>query len=409
MKRSTAALSTLLLLAGTCLVSAAPASADVTSNPAGPVVAVQDPGNTLDLYWQVNGTPYHPGDFNYNSYILGGPPYSTAQGVGFWRVANSNTTYSAPSLATWGSLTVIAAQGPNHSLDFYWGSNDYWNGTQPSFTRVMLAGADTTYSAPDLIVTGNQVDIVTAGAGNTLDFYSVASGHNSFPQRPTVVAGPGSTWSAPSITANGNSVNIAAVGVNGQMDFYWGGDDGPFSSHVIDPSVNGPTDPFYSWSAPSITSNGAWSTIVYAGAYGVLEMLSNLNGTDLWHFGPGYYTSSGGWVSLPLPDTRGDIGSAPQAVWGLGELNIVARGGNGTVSYFREDGAGLHYSQALSSGTSNGAAPTITPNNGSINVEAQDSGDEVFYSWQRLGAPAWGQEQWSQEYCQDQVCTQSTP
>jgi hypothetical protein len=408
MKRSAMAVSSLLLLAGTTLISAGPASADVTSNPSGPVVAVQDPGNTLDLYWQVNGTPYDPGDFNYNSYILGGPPYSTAQGVGFWRVAGANTTYSAPSVATDGGSTVIAVQGPNHSLDFYWGSNDYWNGKQPSFTRDVVAGPNTTYSAPDLIVIDDRVDIVAAGAGDSLDFYSAANGQSFNSATPTVVAGPGSTWSAPSITANGDSVNIAAVGVNGQMDFYWGGDDGPFHPDVIDPSVNGPTDPFYSWSAPSITANGGWATIVYEGANGTLEMLSNLNGTGLWHFGPGYF-SSGNWVSLPLTNTHGDVESAPVVVWGLGDLNIAARGQNGTVSYFREDRAGLHYEVALSSGTSNGAAPTITPNNGSINVEAQDSGDEVFYSWQRLGAPAWGQEQWSQEYCQDQVCEEATP
>jgi hypothetical protein len=56
----------------------------------------------------------------------------------------------------------------------------------------------------------------------------------------------------------------------------------------------------------------------------------------------------------------------------------------------------MQYQVALKPGTSYGTWPTITPNNGGINIETQDSSGEVFYSWQRMGAPAWGQEQWSQ-------------
>jgi hypothetical protein len=394
----------LVLLAGTSLILAGPAFADVTSNPDGPVVAVQDPGNSLDLFWQMNGTPYQSGQWHYN-YLEDGQPYGTANGVSFFRVSD-NGAYSAPSLATDGGSTVIAVRGPDNSLDFYWSPNSYWSTGIPSFKEETVAAANTTFSAPQLIVDGNRVDIVAEGGTNTLDFYSVLNGQNFNPSTPpTVVGGPGSTFSAPSVTANGNGLNIAAVGYEGLLDFYWSSNGGPFSgANVVNPyGFNS------NFSAPSITSNGESATIVDEGADYSLNMWSNWNGTSQWYFGPGYFTSSGIWVSTGGPDTAGFVFAAPRAAWTEGELSVVTVGLGGSVDYFRQDTAGLHYQQAFGYGTTTyGAQPTITPNNGSVNIQVQDSQYQVFYGWQRLGAPGWGQEQWSVENCPYSVCQVSS-
>jgi hypothetical protein len=401
-KTTVSALLVLVAASAISAASAGSASADVTSNPGGPVVAVEDPGNALDVFWQANGTPYHAGQWHLTGLEDEAAPYQAAGGVGFWRVADQGTTFSAPSVANDNGSTVIAVQGPNHSLDFYWAPAWDWSSAHPSFTEERVAGANTTYSAPTLVVADNHVDIVAEGAHNTLDFYSVRNGQNfSLKTPPTVVGKANSTFSAPSITANGNGLNIAAVGYEGLMDFYWDVNGSRFSSANV---VN-PYGFFQNLSAPSITANGRWVTIVSEGQYSSLEMWSAWNGTSRWYYGPGYFTPYGTWVSVPEPVTNGDVLSVPQAAWTGGELSIVSSGIGGSVMYFRQDASGLHVRQALPYGASSGAPPRITPNNRSVNIEAQDSSDQVFYAWQRLGARGWGVEQWSQAYCSDDVCT----
>jgi hypothetical protein len=395
-----AACTALTLTAAAALSAAAahPAAAAITSGLGGPVVAVEDPGNSLDMFWQVNGTAYYPGQV-YHTSLGSEAPAWVAAGVGFWRVADGGSTFSAPSVVNDGQSTLIAAQGANHSLDFYWSPDAYWWGaaTVPHFTREVVAGPDTTYSAPQLIVADGRVDIVSAGPDDTLDFYSAASGQAFSPGTPaTVIGGPGTTWSQPSIASDGYGLVVAALGLHGPVDVYWGTYAGKFgAADVIDPSVTGPASPFYSFSAPSVTAFGGWVTVVYQGSTASLAMWSALVNATRWYFGAGHF-SAGSWVELPAPPTSGTIASAPQATWSQGYLDIAATGFAGDVSYWRMDASGMHFQVALKPGTSYGAWPTITPNNGGINIETQDSSGEVFYSWQRLGAPAWGQEQWSQ-------------
>jgi hypothetical protein len=398
MSRMTACAALTLAAAALSAAVAHPAAAAINSGLGGPVVAVQDPGNSLDMFWQVNGTGYYPGQV-YHTDLGGEAPSWVAAGVGFWRVAGTGTTFSAPSVASDGQSTLIAAQGANHSLDLYWSPDAYWWGaaTVPHFTRELVAGPDTTYSAPQLLVAGGRVDIVAAGPDSTLDFYSAASGQAFSPGTPgTVIGGPGSTWSQPSITSDGYGLVVAAAGLHGPVEVYWGTYAGKFgAADVIDPSVTGPASPFYSFSAPSVTAFGGWVTVAYQSFNDSLAMWSALANATRWYSGAGHF-NAGSWIEVPAPPTTGTIDSAPQAAWSQGYLNITARGSGGEVSYWRMDANGMRFQVALKPGTSYGTWPTITPNNGGINIETQDSSGEVFYTWQRLGAPAWGQEQWSQ-------------
>ena len=134
---------------------------------------------------------------------------------GIWQaLAGPGTTFSAPSVAQVGKQTVIAAQGPNNSLAFYWqpiGSGT-WNPEQ-------VAGQGTTSSAPSVAQVGNQTVIAAQGPNNSLVFYWQPIGSGTW--NPEQVAGPGTTSSAPSVAQVGKQTVIAAEGPNNSLVFYW--------------------------------------------------------------------------------------------------------------------------------------------------------------------------------------------
>jgi hypothetical protein len=68
-----------------------------------------------------------------------------------------NGTYSAPSVTRDGNLIVLAADGPSHSLDFYWQTNGDPTG---NWHQETVAATGAAYSAPSIAVDGNQIIIV---------------------------------------------------------------------------------------------------------------------------------------------------------------------------------------------------------------------------------------------------------
>ena len=142
------------------------------------------------------------------------------------------TIFSAPSVAQVGNQTVIAAQGPNDTLVFYWqpiGSGT-WNPEQ-------VAGPGTTSSAPSVAQVGNQTVIAAQGPNDTLVFYWQPIGSGTW--NPEQVAGPGTTSSAPSVAHVGNQTVIAAQGPNDSLAFYWQ----PIGSGTWNPEQVGGTVP----------------------------------------------------------------------------------------------------------------------------------------------------------------------
>ncbi len=88
-----------------------------------------------------------------------------ATGAQFTQVGGAGTTFSAPSVGTFGSDTYAVAQGPGHSLDFYayhggWGA------------AVKAAPGGSAFSAPSIAVeaSGN-IDVAVEGPSNTLFFF----------------------------------------------------------------------------------------------------------------------------------------------------------------------------------------------------------------------------------------------
>jgi len=177
------------------------------------VIAAEGPGDSVYFYWQTIGTaPWHPEE-----------------------VAAGETTYGEPSVAQVGNSSVIAAEGPGDSLYFYWQTI----GTAPWHPEE-VAGPGSIFTefvgGPSVAQVGNSSVIAAEGPNQTLDFYWQTIGTG--PWHPEEVAGPGSTYSqfagGPSVAQVGNSSVIAADGPNGTLDFYWQTiGTGPWHSELV--------------------------------------------------------------------------------------------------------------------------------------------------------------------------------
>ena len=86
-----------------------------------------------------------------------------------------------------GNSVNIAAEGPHHSLRFYWAVNG-----SPTWHAEKVAGAGTTFSAPSMTVNGNSVNIAAEGPNHSLRFYWAVNGS--------------STWHAEKVAGGGHDV-----------------------------------------------------------------------------------------------------------------------------------------------------------------------------------------------------------
>ena len=152
------------------------------------------------------------------------------------------STASAVSVAPAGQSSVIAAQGPFGSLDFYWQTI----GTKP-WNRETVAGPGSTFSAPSVAQVGGSSVIAAEGPNHTLEFYWQTIGTK--PWNSETVAGPGTTYSAPHVAQVGNSSVIAAEGPNHRLDFYWQTiGTAPWNPETV-------AGPGSTYSAPSVSSS----------------------------------------------------------------------------------------------------------------------------------------------------------
>jgi hypothetical protein len=93
---------------------------------------------------------------------------------------------------------VIAAQGPDGSLVFYWQpiGSQQWNPEQ-------VAGPGHAFSPASVAQVGNSTVIATQSPDNSLLFYWQPIGSQQW--NPEQVAGPGTTFEWPTVAQVGNS------------------------------------------------------------------------------------------------------------------------------------------------------------------------------------------------------------
>jgi len=304
------------------------------------VIAVQTSEDGLRFYWNQYGTNNWHGE----------------------QVAANGTTFSDPAIAQVGNTVVIAAEGIFDSLDLYWQTNGAsgWN-------EETVAGIRTTYSAPSLAQNGNSTIIAAEGPSNSLDFYWAYNGTSNW--GPEQVAGAGTTYSAPSIAANtlGNGVNIAAEGASGSLDFYW--------------AINGTA----TWHPDVVAGAGTTATAPAISAHdnGVTIVALNQGG----YLSTSWWNSNGiaGWVQSPMPD--GDTG-ASSIVASAGRVYVVARelfGYMGVSTSVGDSGTWTSNQviwQSLNQLVGVAGVPSITTNDGSVNIAVEDGQGNLVFYWE---------------------------
>jgi len=306
------------------------------------VIAVHTASDGLRFYWNEFGTNNWHGE----------------------QVAADGTTYSDPAIAQIGNTVVIAAEGIFNSLDLYWQTNGAsgWNAET-------VAGIRTTYSAPSIAQNGNSTIIAAEGPSNSLDFYWAYNGTSNW--GPEQVAGAGTTYSAPSIAANtsGNGVNIAAEGPSDSLDFYW--------------AINGTA----TWHPDVVAGAGTTATApaIFAHDNGVTIVALNSGG----YLSTSWWNTNGvpGWVQSPMPD--GDTGASSIVAY-AGRVYVVARelfgymgvstsvGDSGTWTSTQVIWQGLNQLVGVS------GVPSITMNDGSVNIAVEDGQGNLVFYWEDI-------------------------
>ena len=108
----------------------------------------------------------------------------------------------------------VAAQGPNHSLYFYWDLSGTWYGP------IAIAGNGTTYSAPSVTIdASHNVVIAAQGPGNRLFFYWNVSGTW---YGPLQVGATGAAVSTPSLVLDqAGHLDLAVQSPDQSLSFFW--------------------------------------------------------------------------------------------------------------------------------------------------------------------------------------------
>jgi hypothetical protein len=304
------------------------------------VIAVHTSGNGLRFYWNEFGTNNWHGE----------------------QVAADGTTFSDPAIAQVGNTVVIVAEGIFNSLDLYWQTNGAsgWNAET-------VAGIRTTYSAPSVAQNGNSTIIAAEGPSNSLDFYWAFNGSSTW--GPEQVAGAGTTFSAPSIAANtaGNGVNIAAEGPGGSLDFYW--------------AINGTA----TWHPEVVAGAGTTATTPAISAHdnGVTIVALNQGG----YLSTSWWATNGtaGWVPSPMPD--GDTGASSIAAY-AGSVYVAARELFGYMGVSTSVGDSGWWTstqviwQSLNKLVGVAGVPSITINDGSVNIAVEDGQGNLVFYWE---------------------------
>jgi len=180
----------------------------------------------------------------------------------------------------------IAAQGSGEDLDFYWAING-----SGAFHIDLVAGADSTASAPWVTATGDVVDIsatTPSWDGNSVLAYWADEGSDSW--TTGTVSGSSTGYSATSIAQGGSgaSVTIAAFGLQDNLAVF-----APISG-TGDWQLDRVAGTNTTFSAPAINADGDDINVAAVGPDGELLFYYAASGSDTWHAetiaGPGSVT-----------------------------------------------------------------------------------------------------------------------
>jgi hypothetical protein len=267
-----------------------------------------------------------------------------------------------------GSLLTIAAEGPNHSLEFYWQLGSGWH-------REIVAGPGGAISAPSVATFGTSDVIAAQGANDTLRYYW--QGNVLSPWHERTIGGLGSTLSAPSVTQSGNRVLIAAEGPGQTLrDYYTAAVPGGWIKNIVD-------GPGTAIDTPSLTHDGNLTLLASEGTGGSVK-LYRTSLLPLWQ--PETVVAAG---ATAAPALSVNPGASPARV------NVVMRGPLEVLyDYSQPVGANppAWHIEPLAFIYSTLSAPAASYNTVGNLATAAGPGNSLRFYWEANGSTTWNAE-----------------
>lgn len=288
------------------------------------------------------------------------------------------STAGAETVAANGSSSLFAAEGPNHSLSFWWQGSA--GGT---FNPEQVAGPDTTYSAPAMVFTDNKAIIAVEGPNHSLDAYWEAIGKATWHKQ--VVAGGGTTYIAPSITAisppggGTGGVDIVGWGPTNSLDFYYQINGAP-AWHAE--QVAGAQTTF---GRASVTQVDDSAVIATEGPSNSLDFYWQTLSTQPWH--PQVVAGAGTTFSAPT------VAAVVPGGGQQDQADIVAEGPLNSLSSFTQTEGQRGWAHQLVGGlASTYSGPSIVQVGGSMEVSVIGPNNGLAFYWKPIGGAGWNPE-----------------
>ena len=209
----------------------------------------------------------------------------------------------------------------------------YWQTNGASgWNMETVAGIQTTYSAPSLAQNGNTTISAAQGPSNSLDFYWAFNGTATW--YPDVVAGADSVGGTPAISAHDNGVNIVALNYGRfESTFYWAFNGS--STWTASKMPGGDDTPS---SIVAYPGNPGGVHVVAAELFGYMDVSTNVNG-------------SGTWTSVDViqgaPSAPGKTAGNPSITMNDGSVNIAVEGEPGDLWFFWQDSSGAFHQETV--------------------------------------------------------------
>ncbi len=300
---------------------------------------------------------------------------SGTQSLAFKPAATTTSTSGGHSVSQAVSPTNhsinVAAQGPSHTLYFYW---ELWNATSSSYTGVWngplgIGAPGSTQSAPTILAQGlggaanGNFDIAVEGPSHTGDLYWDISGTWYGPYQ---FAGPNTVFSTPGMVEDSNgNLQITVQGPGNTLYTYWN-TTGKFYGPL---GIGGPNSTF---SAPTMSRSGDFVYAVVQGRNHDVESYSVYDGG-------GTPSSATPWSSafdIANDNTGFDT---PQA----GPGGAIFQGPNNSL-YQASNFFGIQLTQIRGAGTTY-STPSFTDTGSFISVEGPSNTLYWYFRDQNTG------------------------
>ena len=288
--------------------------------------------------------------------------------------AGTETTYAPPAMTRGDNTTLIATQGPNHTLEFWWNSDG-----DPNWHWSRIAGPGTACSAPAIcrgfgdILVGGTIVAVRGPKNELFVFWNLDGDPTWYPFSQVSVA---PVHSAPSIACSGSSIAVLFVGEKGSLHFA----AGSAGQSAILEEIETDTAPLGVSSPPAVTFNGN----------GDLQLaVQSLNQSLDYYWMPGLNLASPTWNLTQIAGPESAYSAPAMARAPAGTVIAALGPSNSLYFYWNHDGDQTWNPSLIAGPESAYSAPAIARFLVGTVVAARGSNNTLNFYWNVDGNTTW--------------------